>query len=125
MESGKVPAVVRANTNMEEISDWLTKLLVGAGLVDLKAVPGRVEAASKYVAASMTISYSRPESALESIAASIIIFFVVEGFIGGYLITRVFFQIAFLRSDEILKHTGTAQDEKATLSKGLQEPTVE
>ena len=25
----------QANTNMEQISDWLTKILVGAGLVDL------------------------------------------------------------------------------------------
>ena len=27
---------LKANTNMEQISDWLTKLLVGAGLVELK-----------------------------------------------------------------------------------------
>lgn len=92
---------LRANTNMEEISDWLTKLLVGAGLVELKTLPGSLGVAAKYVAASLPPG-TRSEAALDSIAASIIIYFAVEGFIGGYLITRVFFQIAFLRSDDEL-----------------------
>lgn len=90
---------LRANTNMEEISDWLTKLLVGAGLVELKSLPGSLGLAAKYVAASL-LPAARSEAALESIAASIIIYFAVEGFIGGYLVTRVFFQIAFARSDK-------------------------
>ena len=47
---------------------------------------------------------------MESIAASIIIFFVVEGFIGGYLNTRVLFQIAFLNSDEVLRGDAGDQD---------------
>jgi hypothetical protein len=98
---GTVQSGLRANTNMEEISDWLTKLLVGAGLVELKSLPGALVVAAKYVAASLSPA-ARPEAALDSIAASIIIYFAVEGFIGGYLITRVFFQLAFQRSDEVL-----------------------
>jgi hypothetical protein len=31
------------NTNLEEISDWLTKILVGAGLVQLKSLPGALD----------------------------------------------------------------------------------
>ncbi|HVR97577.1 MAG TPA: hypothetical protein VMW27_13245 [Thermoanaerobaculia bacterium] len=31
------------NTNLEEISDWLTKILVGAGLVELKNIPGALD----------------------------------------------------------------------------------
>lgn len=100
---------LRANTNMEEISDWLTKLLVGAGLVELKALPQALESAARYVAASLT-PISRTPAAMESIAASIIIFFVVEGFIGGYLNTRVFFQLAFLKSDEVLREGTGEQD---------------
>jgi hypothetical protein len=96
--------VLRANTNMEEISDWLTKLLVGAGLVELKTLPGYLGMAAKYVAASLPPG-ARTEAALDSIAASIIIYFAVEGFIGGYLITRVFFQLAFQRSDDALRAT--------------------
>ena len=95
------PAGLRANTNMEEISDWLTKLLVGAGLVELKSAPVRLAAFAKYVAASLP-THSQPATAIESIAASLIVYFLIEGFIGGYLLTRVFFQIAFQRSDERL-----------------------
>lgn len=102
-------AWLRANTNMEEISDWLTKLLVGAGLVELKALPQALGSAAKYVANSLT-PLSRTPAALESIAASIIIFFVVEGFIGGYLNTRVFFQLAFLKSDEVLREANGEHD---------------
>lgn len=101
-ESGKSAAGLRANTNMEEISDWLTKLLVGAGLVELKAVPHVLKAAAVFVAASLPCE-GRSLRALESVAASLILYFVIEGFIGGYLITRVFFQIAFHRTDEAVR----------------------
>jgi hypothetical protein len=100
-DASQLTAGLRANTNMEEISDWLTKLLVGAGLVELKSVPGALGTAAKYVAASFPPT-SRSPAAMESIAASIILYFAVEGFIGGYLVTRVFFQIAFQRSDEAI-----------------------
>lgn len=101
--TGTAPAPgLRANTNMDEISDWLTKLLVGAGLVELKSIPSGLAAFAKYVADSLP-SYSRPATAMESIAASLILYFLVEGFIGGYLITRVFFQIVFQLSDDRLR----------------------
>jgi hypothetical protein len=87
---------------MEEISDWLTKLLVGVGLVELKGAPHALAVAANYVAASL-VAGARSQRAMESIAASIIIYFTVEGFIGGYLLTRIFFQIAFQRSDEKLR----------------------
>ena len=87
---------------MEEISDWLTKLLVGVGLVELKNVASGLERAARFVSASLPPA-SRSEMALESVAASIIVYFTVEGFIGGYLITRVFFQIAFQRSDQAIR----------------------
>ena len=91
---------LRANTNMEEISDWLTKLLVGAGLVELKSLPHYLHAAADYVAAGMGKAPSEPGSS--SFAAALIIYFCVEGFLGGYLGTRMFFQNAFQRSDETL-----------------------
>src|SRR5689334_2047890 len=31
------------NTNLEEISDWLTKLIVGIGLVELRRIPELIE----------------------------------------------------------------------------------
>src|SRR5438552_685547 len=34
------PYQQRVNTNLEQISDWLTKIIVGLGLVQLTKVPG-------------------------------------------------------------------------------------
>lgn len=90
---------LRANTNMEQISDWLTKLLVGAGLVELKGLPHCIQMAGLYVAASLGKPGAEPES---SFGAALVIYFSVEGFLGGYLATRMFFQNAFQRSDETL-----------------------
>ncbi len=91
---------LRANTNMEQISDWLTKLLVGAGLVELKSLPHYLHTAAHYVAGSLGKPKAEPDDS--SFAAALIIYFCVEGFLGGYLGTRMFFQNAFQRSDETL-----------------------
>lgn len=88
---------LRANTNMEQISDWLTKLLVGAGLVELKSLPQYLHSAAQYVAGGL----GKPADA-SPFAAALIIYFPVEGFLGGYLATRMFFQNAFQRSDAAL-----------------------
>ena len=35
-----IPGLSSPNTNLEQISDWLTKILVGAGLASLASLPG-------------------------------------------------------------------------------------
>jgi hypothetical protein len=47
--SGK-SLLLKVNTNLEEISDWLTKILVGATLTQLIKVPKLVESAASYMA---------------------------------------------------------------------------
>ncbi len=37
------------NTNLEQISDWLTKIIVGVGLVELKVLPSYVDRLMTYV----------------------------------------------------------------------------
>lgn len=82
------------NTNMEQISDWLTKLLVGVGLVELKELPQGLGAAARYVASSFG-----DDGKLIPFAAALLAYFTVEGFLGGYLATRIFFQRVFEESD--------------------------
>jgi hypothetical protein len=83
----------QANTNMEQISDWLTKILVGAGLVDLKELPGAINSAARYIGPSLAWGTGGDVSAMAPIAAALIIYFSVEGFICGYIFTRVYFVI--------------------------------
>jgi hypothetical protein len=81
------------NTNLEEISDWLTKILVGATLTQLVKVPGRIAAAAEFVARGLGGAGST------QFAASLLLYFSAVGFFAGYVLTRMFFQRAFGRSD--------------------------
>ncbi|NNA59393.1 hypothetical protein [Pseudomonas koreensis] len=88
----------RPNTNLEEVSDWLTKIIVGLGLVHLKDINAYVLKIGHTVAASLTPSRV-PSPNEVSVALALVIGFVVLGFLFGYLYTRLFLQGAFQRSD--------------------------
>lgn len=85
----------KVNTNLEQISDWLTKIIVGVGLVELRKVPGLLERLSIWVAGS----WGRDNEGLISFSCSIILFFSILGFLGGYLTTRLFLAGAFERAE--------------------------
>src|ERR1700677_651140 len=57
------------NTNMEQISDWLTKLLVGAGLVELKDLSHNLDLAAHYIAPALSSDAMKTGPALTSVAA--------------------------------------------------------
>jgi hypothetical protein len=88
----------RPNTNLEEVSDWLTKIIVGLSLVHLKDISAYVSKISQIVAASLTTEPVPAQSDV-SVAMALVIGFLVLGFLFGYLYTRLFLQGAFQRSD--------------------------
>lgn len=92
----------RVNTNLEQISDWLTKIIVGLGLVELRVVPSHLQKAAQWMAQSFVAPVAAgaaPSEAATSFAGALIIFFTVLGFLGGYLTTRLFLAGAFGRAD--------------------------
>ncbi len=84
----------RVNTNLEQISDWLTKILVGVGLTQINAIPGKLQEVIRYVAKGMRSSASD-----EIFALSVLMYFIVVGFLFGYLWTRLFLGAALRRAD--------------------------
>jgi hypothetical protein len=86
----------RPNTNLEQISDWLTKIIVGLGLVELKQIPAHLRNAARWVAESL--SASAPNPATISFAGSLILYFSILGFLAGYLLTLLFLADAFGRA---------------------------
>ena len=84
----------RVNTNLEQISDWLTKILVGVGLTQLNSIPSKLQEITRYVAKGMGASASD-----EIFALSVLLYFVVVGFLFGYLWTRLFLAGALRRAD--------------------------
>lgn len=87
------------SSNLAEISDWLTKLLLGAGLVSLTRLGEPLKELIDNVARGLggtTASGGVTESAVV-IAGAILITYVVLGFLGGYLTTSFWYAIALER----------------------------
>lgn len=89
VENGRGPSTA-VNTNLEQISDWLTKIIVGVSLVNSEKVGDAMWTAAKQMALSIGGGPSR-----ESLALAILVYFAVVGLLGGYLLTRLFLQRAF------------------------------
>jgi hypothetical protein len=46
-------ATIETNSNLVEISDWLTKILVGVSLVEMNKIPGRLKELASYLGAGL------------------------------------------------------------------------
>jgi tetratricopeptide (TPR) repeat protein len=93
-KSGAVEYNLRVNTNLEQISDWLTKIFVGLGLVQLQRVPEHLNRASEFIAFGLG-------SGTKFFAAALIVYFLILGFLGFYLLTRLYLAGALGRADRI------------------------
>ncbi len=83
--AGKAPAVrYEVNTNLEQISDWLTKILVGVSLTQIGSLPGWLKKYAQFAAPGLG---SYPNSQI--FAIGIFIYYIVVGFLCGFLLTRL------------------------------------
>lgn len=89
------------NTNLEQVSDWLTKILVGVGLTQLGKLNEGLPKIGEYFAVA-----NRPSATL-----AIILNWGVAGFLVGYLLTRLFFVGAFAQAEVFLQATGRTEVE--------------
>src|ERR1700733_5605774 len=70
------------NTNLEQISDWLTKILVGVGLTQLDKIPHKLMGLAEYFGPG--VGGNAP------VTLAILLNSMVFGFFAGYLLTRLF-----------------------------------
>ena len=90
----------QVNTNLEQISDWLTKIIVGIGLIELRKIPGAIQSLADYFGSGV------PGSNLEAIGGAIVVYFGILGFFLGYLATRLYLAGAFSRADRLMEVGG-------------------
>lgn len=95
--------LLQTNTNLEQISDWLTKILIGVGLVQLGQVPHALETIAEYQAPAL----GKGPSA-SAFAASTIVYFGICGFLLGYLWTRLYLTGQFRAAGEDIGAEGAA-----------------
>lgn len=79
------------STNLSEVSDWLTKLLLGAGLVQLTHLGAPASALIGSVAAGLVDESGSPSGAAQVTAGAILIAYTVLGFLNGYVVTTLWY----------------------------------
>lgn len=80
----------RAESNLEQVSDWVTKLLLGGGLTQLQQIPGKIWELARWVAVGIDPGASGAlMDSHQSFACGLIIYFAILGFFSGYLITKI------------------------------------
>jgi tetratricopeptide (TPR) repeat protein len=89
---------IQANTNLEQISDWLTKILVGVGLTQILPILRFLKTYVIDILApgfdlfydGKTIDY-KPSSLAISITIAVTSYFTISGFVLGYFYTVLIF----------------------------------
>ena len=100
------------NTNLERISDWLTKIIVGLGLVELRNLPERM----KVIASPLATSLGEPSGL--AVAVGIIVFASFAGFLIGYINSRTFLAVLFSGYDDLGQQVEELKDDlKETAAK--------
>jgi len=71
----------QVNTNLTEISDWLTKIIIGLGLINLTKIPPYLNRIACILAGGINETHPNKERAF---ALALIIFFFLLGCLYGY-----------------------------------------
>jgi hypothetical protein len=82
------------SSNLAEVSDWLTKLLLGAGLVQLTHLAVPISHLIDSVASGMTATTgtSGPSSAAKVMAGTILFGYTAVGILDAYVVTTMWYQ---------------------------------
>lgn len=83
------------NPNIEIVSDWLTKILVGVGLIHLKDIGEFINDRSQELAIAIGPPSAEVVKLYAPFATALIVYFFVVGLIQGYLLTRMFLSWEF------------------------------
>lgn len=100
----------RSNSNLEQISDWLTKIIVGVNLVELRTLVNATSNLVDFLAPALGGEPYGPSYAL-----GVVITFAISGFVVLYMFTRVYLAVLFAGIEDELDDThrqGQRQQEK-------------
>jgi tetratricopeptide (TPR) repeat protein len=102
-EKEPAPGVLQVNTSLNQIADWLTKIIVGVSLVNASKVYDYFLRATKLLGAGLNqVQDSKPDPppAEQAFAAGLIVTFFFMGLLGTYLLTRLWISAALARADQ-------------------------
>jgi hypothetical protein len=90
------------NTSLEQISDWLTKIIIGVGLTQLTNIPSYLHHIAVILIRGIDC---KPECSDKDITVllAILVFFTIVGFFLGYLFARIFLVKLFRDAEDVEK----------------------
>jgi hypothetical protein len=108
-DEARAAGVYSPSNNLEQISDWFTKLLLGAGLVQLGHV-GRWlgDFITGIAGAFVSDNAGSPPVVAQVVAGSLVAFYAAFGFLFGYIITTLWYR---RRLEALIKARRAAGDE--------------
>jgi hypothetical protein len=89
---------VHINTSLNQINEWLTKIIVGVSLVNAKSAHRYFLNAADMLGAGL-VAKGKDTHAATAFAAGLIVTFLFLGFTGTYLLTRLWISAAIVRAD--------------------------
>jgi hypothetical protein len=107
VDRSSTEARLTTNTNLDQISEWLTKILVGLGLVQL----GKVTHGVGKIAGSIAPGLGAGTGA-KPFAVALLVFSVLDGFLIGYIWTRI----------DLSKRFREAAEDLDPIEKALKQP---
>ncbi|HEX4982276.1 MAG TPA: response regulator [Ilumatobacteraceae bacterium] len=99
-----------ANSNLEQISDWLTKILVGAGLVQLGSLPSGLGSMGDFLGEDLGIPNA------EAAAVTIVLYGAGTGFLFVYLWVRLRLRVLLELSEKQAEEQSRQEEVAASLT---------
>ena len=85
------------STNLVDISDWLTKIIIGLGLIEIKKIPTVLEMMGLYIQTK-----TQSEGAVSVFSSCCLVYFSIFGLYYGYNYMRLFLSSQFKEADDNL-----------------------
>jgi ABC-type amino acid transport system permease subunit len=96
-EKSEQTGLLETNTNLDQISDWLTKILVGLGLVQIGKIAHGINALASALAPGLGEG-----AGAKPFAVGLLVYSAVDGFLLGYLWARTVVSRLFREAAEDL-----------------------
>ena len=91
------PGPLSTNTNLDQVSDWLTKILIGLGLVQLGKLASGIDSLAETIAPGLGGAADA-----KTFALGLLVYSLIEGFLIGYLGTRIVVTIRLKQVEDVL-----------------------
>jgi tetratricopeptide (TPR) repeat protein len=98
------------SNNLVDISDWLTKIIIGLGLVEIKEIPGALAAVGAYIQKT-----TNTEESVRIFSVCCIVYFSIFGLYFGYNYMRLFLSGQYKGADDKLMENKRKLSETAEI----------